>query len=133
MAGERAYGVARVLAQLVEQVQAALLAAVLFDLRDAAERAHRRGARFVGGQAGGHQLIDLRFEMEFEFAFQIGVDPRTAKHRARAQAELVDPAHSVASSDCGYCRSLRCRHETPFQIGMKHSTRRRWHTATWRI
>ena len=85
-------GVARVLPQVVEQIQSAHVATLLLALLEAAHRLERGQPRLAGRHAAGEVVIDLAFEVIPELFVELVFDRVAHEERSQSQAADAQPA-----------------------------------------
>src|SRR6185295_10074669 len=87
---EAAEGVARVIDEVGQPVDAAGVADLLLALIEAVHRAQRGEARLLRREPPGEAFLDLVFEMETKLLLHLALDLASAEDRLESQRQRVE-------------------------------------------
>jgi hypothetical protein len=91
MGAKHAQAVAHVLQKVIEQVEAARVAAFFFEPDNAAQLAQSLGPGLFRGKSGGGVLFDEAFQMELKFFIEIALHAAARKQRTEKAHDVRPP------------------------------------------
>ena len=92
---EHSRGITQILQNVLDEIHASHIPALLLNLRETANRPERGVAGFFRAQACRKVLGHLLFQVEAQLFFQLHVDLWPAAQRAPSQPQFIRPAHAV--------------------------------------